>query len=121
MRDKNKQKVLKREQRHNRVRGKVGGTKSRPRFSVFRSLKGMYGQIIDDQKGHTLVSADWREIKIKEPKLTKTQIALELGKLIAQKAKEAGISQVVFDRGGYQYHGRVKAVAEGARGEGLIF
>ena len=121
MKNRNKQKVLKREQRHNRVRAKVKGVKNRPRFSVFRSLKGIYGQIIDDQKGRTLVSADWREIKTKGPKLTKTEIAGELGKLIAQKAKAAGISQVVFDRGGYQYHGRVKAVAEGAREGGLVF
>jgi large subunit ribosomal protein L18 len=115
-----KTKNLKRQRRHRRVRAKVFGTSTRPRLNVFRSNKGMYIQLIDDTKGNTLVSAHSKEIKIKQKnKGGKTEIAYQLGKLLAQKAKEKNITQAVFDRGGYKYHGRVKAVADGAREGGL--
>lgn len=106
------QKQKQRKRRHNRVRAKIRGTAGTPRLYVFRSNKFLYAQIIDDDKGHTIVSV--RGIK----KLTG---AHEAGKLIAQKAKDQKIEKVVFDRGGYKYHGRVRAVAEGAREGGLQF
>ncbi len=101
---------------HRRVRKKINGTAERPRLNVFRSNKGVYVQVIDDTTGHTLVSASTKEISIQG---TKTEKSVAVGKLIAEKAKSAGISVVVFDRGGYLYHGRVKAIAEGARESGL--
>ncbi len=117
--DKNKEKLLKRKQRHARVRAVIQGTANRPRLSVFRSNKEIFLQLIDDQKGVTLVSASTKEIKEKaEGKTGKSFLA---GKLIAQRAQEKGIKEAVFDRGGYKYHGRVKAVAEGAREGGLKF
>jgi len=116
--DKTKVKKTKQITRHKRVRAKIIGTKKRPRLSVFRSNTGMYLQLIDDSTNKTLISAHSREITEKE---TKTVVSLELGKLIAKKAKNKKISQVVFDRGGYKYHGRVKAVADGAREGGLKF
>ncbi|RMD58933.1 50S ribosomal protein L18 [Candidatus Parcubacteria bacterium] len=106
------------ERRRKRVRAKIGGTKQHPRLSVFRSNQGMYLQLIDDTSGKTLASAHSREVK-REAK--KVEVAFELGKLIAQRAQEVGIKEVVFDRGGRKYHGRVKAVAEGAREAGLKF
>jgi len=112
------EKQEKRLRRHRRVRGKVFGTKERPRLCVFRSNKHIYCQIIDDEEGKTLVSAN--DIKITK-KMTKVEKAREVGRLIAKKAKEKGIEKVVFDRGGYKYHGRVKALAEGAREGGLVF
>ena len=90
------------------------GTKERPRLNVFRSLKHIYAQIIDDLAGKTLVSASDQEVKIK--KANKTEIALAVGKLIAQKAQEKKIKKVIFDRSGYKFHGRIKAVAQGAKG-----
>ncbi len=116
--NKEKIKQAKRERRKIKVRAKVKGTAERPRLSVFRSNKGMFLQIIDDTKGHTLVSAYSKEINKKDKKVV---ISFELGKLIAKKAIEKGIKKVVFDRNGYKYHGRVKAVADGAREGGLIF
>jgi len=104
--------------RHNRVRAKVFGTKEVPRLSVFRSNRGFFIQLIDDTEGKTLASVDSKELK---GKMKKTDAAKEGGKLIAKKAVEKKISKAVFDRGGYRYHGRVKAVAEGAREGGLIF
>lgn len=101
---------------HKRVRRKVSGTTSRPRLNVFRSNKNIYAQVIDDTAGHTLAAAS-----SKEAKGTKSEQAKAVGQLIAEKAKAAGITQVVFDRGGYLYHGRVKAVADGAREGGLDF
>jgi len=117
-----KEKREKRLRRHRRVRAKISGTKERPRLCVFRSNKHIYCQLIDDSEGQskTLLSASDFEIK-KEKGWDKKKIAFEVGKLIAQKAKKAGIEKVVFDRGGYKYHGRVKALAEGAREGGLIF
>lgn len=104
---------------HLRVRKKIKGTPERPRLNVFRSNKAIYCQIIDDLKGHTLVAADsWEQ---KGFAGNKTEIAKQVGKALAEKAKAAGIEAVVFDRGGYLYHGRVKALAEGAREGGLNF
>ena len=108
------------ERRAARVRAKVSGTASRPRLSVFRSNIAMYLQLIDDEHGLTLVSADTKELK-KEVKKSKVEIARELGELLAKKAQEKKISAAVFDRAGYRYHGRVKAAAEGARAGGLQF
>lgn len=106
------------DRRHGRVRAKVSGTESRPRLSVFRSNKGMFLQLIDDLKGKTLASAGMKELK---SKVDKTEAGRELGKIIAAKAKNQKIESVVFDRGSYKYHGRVKAAAEGARDGGLKF
>ncbi len=105
---------------HLRVRKKVNGTAERPRLNVYRSNKGIYAQLIDDLKGHTIAAACSRESGITETG-NKTVLASAVGKLIAEKAKAAGIETVVFDRGGYLYHGRVKALAEGAREGGLNF
>lgn len=109
-----------RKKRHKRIRKKVFGTLERPRLCVFRSNKHIYCQIIDDERAHTLVSASDLELRL-EKKLKKTEIAKEVGKLIAKKALEKNIKKVVFDRAGYKFHGRVKALAEGAREAGLIF
>lgn len=111
---------LQRERRKKRVRAKIFGTKSRPRLSVFRSNKHIYCQLIDDENHLTLVSASDRELK-DLPEKNKIKIAFEVGKLIARKALEKNIQKVVFDRGPYKYHGRVKALAEGARAGGLQF
>ncbi|HLU10413.1 MAG TPA: 50S ribosomal protein L18 [Oceanobacillus sp.] len=109
--------------RHKRVRGRVVGTSERPRLNVFRSLTNIYAQVIDDQQGHTLVSASTLDKEIAEQVKgkTKSEAAKIVGQVIAQRAKEAGLSKVVFDRGGYKYHGRVAALAEGAREGGLEF
>jgi large subunit ribosomal protein L18 len=109
-----------RERRHRRVRGKVSGTAERPRLAVFRSNLGVSAQLVDDQGGHTLAAASWQHVK-KSKKGTKTDQAKEVGKLLAANAKQAGVETCVFDRGGYLYHGRVKALAEGAREGGLKF
>jgi large subunit ribosomal protein L18 len=106
--------------RHRRVRGKVSGTAERPRLAVFRSNKGISAQLIDDASGKTLAGASWVGLK-KSFKGTKTEQAAEVGKLLAAAAKKAGVEAVVFDRGGYLYHGRVKALADGAREGGLKF
>ena len=122
---KEKIKVAKRIVRKIRIRAKVSGTKTCPRLSVFKSNTGMNLQIINDTDGKTLVSAHSREIKSKGKKDAspsgKIAVSFALGKLIATKAQEKKISQVVFDRGGYRYHGRVKAAADGAREGGLNF
>ncbi len=115
----NKAKQQLKARRKVRIRSKVKGTFLRPRLSVFRSLKHISAQIIDDVNGKTLVSAKDQEVKA--GKKTKTEIALEVGGLVAKKALEKDIKQVVFDRGGNKYIGRVRAVAEGARKEGLEF
>ncbi|MBI4692134.1 MAG: 50S ribosomal protein L18 [Candidatus Terrybacteria bacterium] len=104
--------------RHKRVRARIIGISERPRLSVFRSNKHIFLQLIDDKKGGTLISAS--DLKIKK-KGTKTEMAKMVGKELAKLAKEKKIKSVVFDRGGYKYHGRVKAAAEGAREGGLIF
>ncbi|MGB7440528.1 MAG: 50S ribosomal protein L18 [Coleofasciculaceae cyanobacterium] len=109
--------------RHRRVRRKVSGTLERPRLAVFRSNQHIYAQIIDDDQQHTLAAASTLEPTLSsESKLGATcSVSAEVGKLIAQRAKEKGISKVVFDRGGNLYHGRVKALAEAAREAGLDF
>ena len=109
-----------RARRHRRVRGKVAGTAERPRLSVFRSNLGIYAQLVDDQAGRTVASAGWQQLA-KGFKGTKSEQAKEVGKLIAAAARTAGIEACVFDRGGYLFHGRVKALAEGAREGGLRF
>ena len=106
--------------RHKRVRGKISGTPERPRLNVFRSETNIYAQIIDDVAGKTLVSASSLE-KNFNCDGTKTDAAKMVGQLVAERAKAKGIENVVFDRGGYLYHGRVKALAEGAREGGLKF
>jgi large subunit ribosomal protein L18 len=109
-----------RQRRHRRVRGKVTGTTERPRLTVFRSNKGISAQLIDDVSGKTLAGASWVGLP-KSFSGNKTEQAAEVGKKIAAAAKSAGVESVVFDRGGYLYHGRVKALAEGAREGGLKF
>jgi len=108
-----------RDQRALRVRSKVRGTAERPRLSVFRSNQSIWAQIIDDTKGHTLASA--ASVHVRKKGLSRKDEATKVGELIAERAKAAGIAQVVFDRGQYLYHGRVKALAEGARQGGLDF
>jgi large subunit ribosomal protein L18 len=105
--------------RHRRVRGKVVGTAERPRLVVFRSNRGIFAQLVDDESGKTLAGASW--VGLKGFKGDKTEQATEVGKQLAAAAKNAGIRSIVFDRGGYLYHGRVKALAEGAREGGLTF
>jgi large subunit ribosomal protein L18 len=109
----------KRKRRHRRVRGRVHGSAARPRLCVFRSSKGIYAQLIDDDAGATLASAS--TLQLDGASGSKSERAAEVGKLVAQRAREAGIEKVVFDRGGYLYHGRVKALADGAREGGLEF
>lgn len=117
--DKNKDRVI----RHQRVRKKLSGTAERPRLSVYRSLNHIYTQLIDDVKGVTLCSASTmeKEISSKIAKMTKTEAAALVGEVIGQRAIKAGIKEIVFDRGGYIYTGRVQAVADAARKTGLIF
>ncbi len=105
--------------RRRRVRARVTGTAERPRLSVFRSNKGIFAQLVDDAQGHTLAAVNWIEPELR--KLTATEQAKKAGELLAERAKAAGVETCVFDRGGYQYHGRVKALAEGAREGGLNF
>jgi large subunit ribosomal protein L18 len=104
---------------HKRIRSRVAGTGERPRLAVFRSVKHIYAQVIDDTKGHTVVAASSSEKDLKNG--GNVTGAKEIGKLVAERAKDKGIKAVVFDRGGYQYHGRVKALAEAAREAGLEF
>jgi large subunit ribosomal protein L18 len=111
-----------RKKRHMRVRKRVSGTSERPRLSVFRSLNHMYGQIIDDRTGRTLAWASTVDPALREElKGTKTERARRVGEVLAKRAVEAGITRVVFDRGGFLYHGRVRALADGARSGGLDF
>ncbi len=112
-----------RKKRHMRVRKKLAGTTERPRLNVYRSLNQIYAQVIDDSVGHTLMAASSLDAEIK-PELegaSKSEQARIVGRVVAERAQAGGIQQVVFDRGGYQYHGRVKALAEGAREAGLKF
>ena len=105
--------------RRRRVRAKVRGTAERPRLSVFRSNRGIQAQVIDDVAGHTLAAVNWTEGDLKS--LKSMDQAKRAGELLAERAKAAGVESVVFDRGGYRYHGRVKALADGAREGGLTF
>jgi large subunit ribosomal protein L18 len=108
-----------RQRRRRRIRGKVHGTVERPRLAVFRSNLGISAQLVDDDAGKTLAAAGWQQLK--KFKGSKTEQAAEVGKLLAASAKSAGVGRVVFDRGGYLYHGRVKALADAAREGGLEF
>ncbi len=105
--------------RRRRVRAKITGTAERPRLSVFRSNRGVFAQLIDDRAGLTIAAVSWIEPELRE--LGPTEQAKRVGELIAERAKQAGIETCVFDRGGYRYHGRVRALAEGAREGGLEF
>jgi large subunit ribosomal protein L18 len=121
--DKAKERRLARQRRHQRVRRRLAGTTERPRLCVFRSLKHIEGQIIDDTRGHTLAAASTREPVVREQlgDKDKTAQAAVVGQVLAERAVAAGINRVVFDRGGYLYHGRVKSLAEAARKGGLEF
>lgn len=124
MRVKYRKALTLRQRRHKRVRAKVSGTAQRPRLNVFRSSAHIYAQVIDDTRGHTLVAASDLEESVKTRAgdgAAKTARAKAVGEVVAERAKEAGIDAVVFDRGGFLYHGRVKAVADGAREGGLEF
>lgn len=116
-------KIIARNTRHRRIRVKVTGSLQRPRFSVFRSLNNIYAQLIDDTKGATIIAASTFDKEVKELSGHKGNIktAIMVGQLIAKRAKEKGITHVVFDRGGFKYHGRVKALSDAAREAGLIF
>lgn len=113
-------KTLRRNSIRKRIRRVITGSVERPRLSIYRSNKQIYAQLIDDVKGHTIAAASSAEIR-SDGKMKKSETAMQVGKLIAEKAIQAGISNVVFDRGGYLYHGRVKSLAEGARNAGLKF
>ena len=115
--------TVRRERRQRRVRAKVSGTSERPRLNVFRSNRHIFAQLIDDSKGHTLAAASTldADVRTKAAALNKKDEAKAVGKLLAQRAAEHGLKQVVFDRGGYQYHGRIRSLAEGAREGGLEF
>jgi large subunit ribosomal protein L18 len=119
----NKSRAISRKRRHIRVRKKMAGTVQRPRLNVFRSLTGIYAQVIDDQAGNTLASASTVEKELSEQLkgLKKVEQAKLVGQKVAERAKDKGITSVVFDRGGYRYVGRVKALADGARESGLQF
>lgn len=114
---------LARKRRHRRIRTKLSGTAERPRLNVFRSLENIFVQVIDDETGHTLASASTidKELRSQMGNKTKVEQAQLVGKAVAERAQAANISEVVFDRGGYIYHGRIKALAEGAREGGLKF
>ncbi|HEX2096967.1 MAG TPA: 50S ribosomal protein L18 [Solirubrobacterales bacterium] len=105
--------------RRRRVRARVVGSAERPRLSVYRSNRGVFAQLIDDTKGHTVAAVNWIEPELR--KLSASEQAKRAGQLLAERAKAAGVETCVFDRGGYQFHGRVKALAEGAREGGLKF
>jgi large subunit ribosomal protein L18 len=105
--------------RRRRVRAKVSGTAERPRLSVYRSNRGVFAQLIDDRSGRTLAAVNWTEDELR--KLSGIEQAKRAGELLAERASDAGVKACVFDRGGYQYHGRVRALAEGAREKGLSF
>ncbi len=118
-----KDKILARRRRQTRVRAKLAGTAARPRLNVYRSLSNIYAQVIDDETGKTLASASTIDKDVAAAIVGKTKVEASkiVGETVAKRAKEAGISAVVFDRGGYRYHGRVAALAEGARAGGLEF
>ena len=110
-----------RQKRHTRIRLHLDGTTQRPRLAVFRSLNQIYAQVIDDSIGHTLASASSLEQALRGAKGTKSEQAKAVGKLLAERARKQGVSQVVFDRAGFRYHGRIRALAEAAREAGLDF
>jgi large subunit ribosomal protein L18 len=110
-----------RRKRHDRIRLTMAGTAGRPRLAVFRSLNHIYAQVIDDASGRTLVAASTVEKELRGSKATKSEEAASIGRLIAERAKSAGIERVVFDRAGFRYHGRIKSLADAARDAGLDF
>ncbi len=110
-----------RQKRHSRLRLRVAGSAERPRLAVFRSINQIYAQVIDDSTGHTLASASSTEASLRAESGTKTERAKQVGSLIGDRAKAAGVERVVFDRAGFKYHGRIRALAEGARESGLEF
>ena len=120
-----KSRTVQRAKRHRRIRKKLQGSAERPRLVVFRSLRNMEGQLVDDDSSKTILGISTLAEQLKgfkgESRNRRIEIAFEAGKLLAEKAKEAGVEKVIFDRGGYKYHGRVKAFAEGARKGGLEF
>ncbi len=118
---KTSKKILRRNKIRKRIKGKIRGTTERPRLSIYRSNKQIYAQIIDDERGETLISCSSRIKEVNSQPVSKSEKSIAVGKELATKAKEKGIESVVFDRGGYKYHGRVKALAEGAREGGLKF
>ena len=113
------QKHARRGQRRRRIRGRLRGTAERPRLSVFRSNRGLFAQLIDDDSGRTVASVQWIESDLRS--LKAMEQAKRAGEMLAQRARESGVEACVFDRGGYKYHGRIKALADGARGGGLTF
>lgn len=124
MRTKFRKAITLRQRRHARVRAKISGTASRPRLNVFRSSAHIYAQVIDDREGHTIVAASDLDEAVRDRAgqgSTKSARAKVVGEVIAERAKDAGVEAVLFDRGGFLYHGRVKAVADGARESGLKF
>ena len=110
-----------RQKRHDRIRLRLEGTESRPRLAVFRSLNHIYAQVIDDASGRTLAAASTVEKELRSSSQTKTEEAAVVGKLLAERAKAAGVERVVFDRAGFRYHGRIKSLADAAREAGLDF
>jgi large subunit ribosomal protein L18 len=112
-------KAQQRARRRRRVRARITGTAERPRLSVFRSNRGVFAQLIDDRAGKTLAAVSWTEGELR--KLSASEQAKRAGELLAERAKQAGVETCVFDRGGYRFHGRVRALAEGAREGGLNF
>ena len=120
-----KSRAIQRAKRHRRIRKKIQGTAERPRLVVYRSLKNMEGQLVDDDASKTILGVSTLAEELKgfkgKSRNPRVEVAFEAGKLLAERAKEAGVETVVFDRGGYKYHGRVKAFAEGARKGGLNF
>jgi large subunit ribosomal protein L18 len=121
--DANKRKYDARKKRHSRLRAHIAGTAAKPRLNIYRSLDHIYVQVIDDEAGHTLVSASTvdKEVAAQLAGKSKVEAAKIVGKVAGERAKKAGIEKIVFDRGGYRYHGRVAAVADGAREAGLEF
>ncbi len=110
-----------RQKRHSRLRLRVAGSAERPRLAVFRSINQIYAQVIDDTTGHTIASASSMEASLRGSGGTKTERAKQVGSLIGDRAKAAGVDRVVYDRAGFKYHGRIRALAEGARESGLEF
>ena len=110
-----------RQKRHDRLRLNLAGTEARPRLAVFRSLNHMYAQVIDDASGRTLATASTVEKEFKGSKATKSEEARRVGTMVAERARSAGVEQVVFDRAGFRYHGRIKSLADAAREAGLDF
>jgi large subunit ribosomal protein L18 len=113
------EKTRRRERRRRRIRGKVAGTAERPRLSVHRSNRGVVAQLIDDEAGRTLAAVSWTEPELRP--LARMEQAKRVGEVLAERARAAGLEQCLFDRGGYRYHGRVKALVDGARSGGLTF